>query len=193
MPRTLLWLKHDWRWRDHGPLAQALKSPQALALGVIEPQWLDSPECAPRHVRAQVEVMRQWGREAAQRGLPSCAVTFEPHPRDYFAKVLGKPAIYQDRSAAGLALGLGEALWDLPDDAKEADKRIVNLVRALGPFVRLPTSQPLRTAKYLFDLAAGDREARNPADFASGVVYGERDGQPANPLNLVGDAISGPR
>lgn len=109
------------------------------------------------------------------------------------AKVLGKPAIYQDRSAAGLALGLGEALWDLPDDAKEADKRIVNLVRALGPFVRLPTSQPLRTAKYLFDLAAGDREARNPADFASGVVYGERDGQPANPLNLVGDAISGPR
>lgn len=31
--------------------------------------------------------------EAAQRGLPSCAVTFEPHPRDYFAKVLGKPQL----------------------------------------------------------------------------------------------------
>ena len=31
--------------------------------------------------------------EAAQRGLPSCAVTFEPHPRDYFAKVLGKPEL----------------------------------------------------------------------------------------------------
>jgi riboflavin kinase/FMN adenylyltransferase len=28
--------------------------------------------------------------EAAQRGIPSCAMTFEPHPRDYFAK-LGKP------------------------------------------------------------------------------------------------------
>ena len=31
--------------------------------------------------------------EAAQRGLPSCAVTFEPHPRDYFAKKLGKPEL----------------------------------------------------------------------------------------------------
>ncbi|WP_314972349.1 bifunctional riboflavin kinase/FAD synthetase [Comamonas testosteroni] len=29
--------------------------------------------------------------EAAQRGIPSCAMTFEPHPRDYFAKKLGKP------------------------------------------------------------------------------------------------------
>ncbi|MEX8192008.1 bifunctional riboflavin kinase/FAD synthetase [Comamonas guangdongensis] len=29
--------------------------------------------------------------EAAQRGIPSCAMTFEPHPRDYFAQKLGKP------------------------------------------------------------------------------------------------------
>lgn len=31
--------------------------------------------------------------EAANRKLVSCAVTFEPHPRDYFAKVLKKPEI----------------------------------------------------------------------------------------------------
>ena len=31
--------------------------------------------------------------EARQRGLPSCVLTFEPHPRDYFARVLGKPAL----------------------------------------------------------------------------------------------------
>ena len=31
--------------------------------------------------------------EAAQRGVVSCALTFEPHPRDYFAGVLNKPAL----------------------------------------------------------------------------------------------------
>ncbi|RGE46710.1 bifunctional riboflavin kinase/FAD synthetase [Comamonas testosteroni] len=31
--------------------------------------------------------------EAAQRGIPTCAMTFEPHPRDYFAKKLGKPEL----------------------------------------------------------------------------------------------------
>ena len=31
--------------------------------------------------------------EARQRGLPSCVMTFEPHPRDYFAKRTGKPQI----------------------------------------------------------------------------------------------------
>lgn len=29
--------------------------------------------------------------EAAHRGVPSCVMTFEPHPRDYFAAVTGKP------------------------------------------------------------------------------------------------------
>lgn len=28
--------------------------------------------------------------EAAQRGVPSCVLTFEPHPRDYFAAVTGR-------------------------------------------------------------------------------------------------------
>ena len=31
--------------------------------------------------------------EAQQRGLPSCALTFEPHPRDYFAAVTYKPEL----------------------------------------------------------------------------------------------------
>ena len=31
--------------------------------------------------------------EAQQRGLPSCALTFEPHPRDYFAAVNQKPEL----------------------------------------------------------------------------------------------------
>lgn len=31
--------------------------------------------------------------EAAQRGVPNCVLTFEPHPRDYFAQTLGRPEI----------------------------------------------------------------------------------------------------
>jgi riboflavin kinase/FMN adenylyltransferase len=32
-------------------------------------------------------------RQAQQRGVVSCALTFEPHPRDYFAAALNKPAL----------------------------------------------------------------------------------------------------
>lgn len=31
--------------------------------------------------------------EAAQRGIPSCVLTFEPHPRDYFAEKFQKPEL----------------------------------------------------------------------------------------------------
>ncbi|MEO7401550.1 MAG: bifunctional riboflavin kinase/FMN adenylyltransferase, partial [Polaromonas sp.] len=37
--------------------------------------------------------------EAAHRGLPSCAVTFEPHPRDYFAGLARKPELAPARIA----------------------------------------------------------------------------------------------
>jgi len=35
--------------------------------------------------------------EAQQRGLPSCVLTFEPHPRDYFAKRSGRPELSPGR------------------------------------------------------------------------------------------------
>jgi riboflavin kinase / FMN adenylyltransferase len=31
--------------------------------------------------------------EAQHRKIPSCVMTFEPHPRDYFAKVARKPEL----------------------------------------------------------------------------------------------------
>ena len=37
--------------------------------------------------------------EAAHRGVPSCVMTFEPHPRDYFAKALNKPELAPARIA----------------------------------------------------------------------------------------------
>jgi len=38
--------------------------------------------------------------EARHRGLPSCVLTFEPHPRDYFAGVTRKPELAPARIAA---------------------------------------------------------------------------------------------
>ena len=37
--------------------------------------------------------------EAQHRGVPSCAVTFEPHPRDYFAELARKPELAPARIA----------------------------------------------------------------------------------------------
>ena len=37
--------------------------------------------------------------EARHRGLPSCVVTFEPNPRDYFAALAGKPELAPSRIA----------------------------------------------------------------------------------------------
>ena len=37
--------------------------------------------------------------EARHRGLPSCVMTFEPHPRDHFARKLGKPEMAPPRVA----------------------------------------------------------------------------------------------
>src|SRR5574343_306268 len=37
--------------------------------------------------------------EAHHRGLPSTVLTFEPHPRDYFAALMGKPELAPSRVA----------------------------------------------------------------------------------------------
>jgi riboflavin kinase / FMN adenylyltransferase len=37
--------------------------------------------------------------EASHRGLPSCVLSFEPHPRDYFAALAGKPELAPKRIA----------------------------------------------------------------------------------------------
>ncbi len=37
--------------------------------------------------------------EAQHRGLPSCVMSFEPHPRDHFARLAGKPEMAPARIA----------------------------------------------------------------------------------------------
>ena len=46
--------------------------------------------------QAMIALLRS---EAAHRGIPSCVLSFEPHPRDYFAARLGKPELAPARIA----------------------------------------------------------------------------------------------
>jgi riboflavin kinase / FMN adenylyltransferase len=47
--------------------------------------------------QAMIALLRS---EAAHRGVPSCVLSFEPHPRDYFAALAGKPELAPTRIAS---------------------------------------------------------------------------------------------
>jgi deoxyribodipyrimidine photo-lyase len=67
---ALVWFKRDLRVRDHAPLAQAMHFDNALGLVVIEPEWLASPECDPRHVAFLLACVAELRSNLAARGLP---------------------------------------------------------------------------------------------------------------------------
>lgn len=62
-------------------------------------------------------MMQRLRQEADQRGLPVCVLTFEPHPRDYFARLLQQPDLsparittLRDKMDALAALGVDHAV-----------------------------------------------------------------------------------
>lgn len=69
-PAALVWFKRDLRTRDHAPLAEAGRFERTLALFVIEPEWLASPECDARHVRFLLDALAPLRDDLAARGLP---------------------------------------------------------------------------------------------------------------------------
>ena len=68
--KALIWFKRDLRVRDHAPLAAAMGFENAVGLVVIEPQWLDSAECDPRHVGFLLDCVAELQGDLAARGLP---------------------------------------------------------------------------------------------------------------------------
>ena len=81
--------------------------------------------------------------EARHRGVPSCVLTFEPHPRDYFAGLLNKPdlapariATLRDKLGELAACGVDQCVV-LPFDARlssQVPEAFIDdvLVRGLG-------------------------------------------------------------
>ena len=110
--------------------------------------------------------------EAAQRGVVSCALTFEPHPRDYFAAAIGKPSLAPARIGS-----LRDKLQDLAQCG--VDQAIVMPFNArfaaLSPeaFIRSVLVDGLR-ARYVLvgdDFRFG---ARRAGDYAMLDAAGER-------------------
>ena len=67
---ALVWFKRDLRLHDHAPLAAAQAFERTLALYVIEPEWLHSPECDPRHVAFALGCVAELQAGLAAIGLP---------------------------------------------------------------------------------------------------------------------------
>ena len=70
MAGALVWFKRDLRLRDHAPLAAAEHAEAAAGLVVIEPDWLNSPECDPRHVAFFLSNVEALQADLARCGLP---------------------------------------------------------------------------------------------------------------------------
>jgi riboflavin kinase/FMN adenylyltransferase len=127
--------------------------------------------------------------EAAHRGLPSCAMTFEPNPRDYFARVLGKPeaapariATLRDKLGELERCGIDQAVvlrFDAAFAAQSAETFIRDvLVRGLGARYVLVGDDfrfgARRTGNYEMLDAAGQAAGFDVARMNSYEVHGAR-------------------
>ncbi len=127
--------------------------------------------------------------EAAHRGVPSCVMTFEPHPRDYFAAALNQPdlapariATLRDKLSELAACGVDQAIV-LPFNqrlASQPAEAFIDevLVRGLGVRYVLVGDDFRFGAKRAGDYAlldtAGLRLGFEVARMQSYEVHGER-------------------
>jgi deoxyribodipyrimidine photo-lyase len=68
--RGLVWFKRDLRMHDHAPLVAAQGYTYALGLFVVEPEWLQSPECDASHVDFAMGCIAELRAALAQQGMP---------------------------------------------------------------------------------------------------------------------------
>lgn len=68
--RSLVWFKRDLRVHDHAPLGAALFHADAFALFIIEPEWLQSPECDSSHVDFALGCLKELRANLAERNMP---------------------------------------------------------------------------------------------------------------------------
>src|SRR5574343_1723594 len=127
--------------------------------------------------------------EAAQRGVPSCALTFEPHPRDYFAETQKKPELaparigtLRDKLSELARYGVQQAVV-LPFDARlasQSPQAFIDevLVRGLGARYVLVGDDfrfgKQRAGDYALLDAAGAQQGFDVARMMSYEVHGLR-------------------
>ncbi len=127
--------------------------------------------------------------EAAHRGVPSCVMTFEPHPRDHFATVLNKPELaparivtFRDKLAELARCGIDQVIV-LPFNARLAaqpPQAFIDdmLVHGLGVRYVLVGDDfrfgAKRAGDYAMLDAAGERQGFDVARMQSYEVHGAR-------------------
>ena len=94
--------------------------------------------------------------EARHRGVPSCVLTFEPHPRDFFAKVHRKPELAPARVAT------------LRDKLTELRKCGVDQCVILKFDARLSSQQPEAFISEVLDKGLGAKYVLVGDDFRFG-------------------------
>lgn len=67
---ALVWFKRDLRLHDYAPPVAAQAHTHALGLFVIEPEWLNSPECDASHVDFALGCLTELCTSLALCGLP---------------------------------------------------------------------------------------------------------------------------
>jgi riboflavin kinase/FMN adenylyltransferase len=127
--------------------------------------------------------------EARHRGLPSCVLTFEPHPRDYFARRNGQPesapariATLRDKLGELQRCGIDRVVVDRFDDryASQSPHQFIDdvLVRGLGARVVLVGDDfrfgARRAGTYAMLDEAGTRAGFEVARMMSYEVHGLR-------------------
>ena len=65
-----MWFKRDLRVHDNAPLVAASAYAEALAIFIIEPEWLSSPDCDASHVDFALTCLAELRAALAERGLP---------------------------------------------------------------------------------------------------------------------------
>lgn len=89
----------------------------------------------------------------------------------------------------GSAEALLRSSQTIVSDEKDWDDTLWAWLQGFGILGKVAffASQVKRTGSYLLDLASGETEPEGPAHVASGLIYGEREGQPLNPLTAAGE------
>jgi deoxyribodipyrimidine photo-lyase len=68
--RAVVWFKRDLRVHDHAALAAAHNQHDAVGLFILEPDWLQSPECDASHVDFALACLLELRAALASRGMP---------------------------------------------------------------------------------------------------------------------------
>lgn len=156
------------------------------------------PEDGDKDEEDEESKRRQWANWARRKMLMA-PVSLVPVPgmsTMVESKLLGKRPSPKGDPLGSYVFAVGElaldaAMGKLRDSNGELKK--AELTKRLSSITGLTVGLPVRpvgtTGAYIYDVGTGERSPRGVLRTASGLVYGERENQPANPLSALADLV----